>query len=217
MSDERMQILRMIEEGQISAQEGIKLLEALSAAEENVAEGVIAEGESEISELPAVTGPPIPESEPIEEVAAEQPAPPGFPSFGHLWLIPLAVGAFVGALGMGLILLIQAASPGSFFLICGWVPLFIGLAIVGLAFWSRTARWLHVRIHGEQRISISFPLPLRLTGWILRLVRPFVPQLQETGLDEVILSLDENLGGEDYFYVDVQDDEDGEHVQVYIG
>jgi len=41
--------------------------------------------------------------------------------------------------------------------------------------------------------------------------------LEETGLDEVIMSLDENLGGEDYFYVDVQDDKDGEQIKVYIG
>jgi hypothetical protein len=217
VSDERMQILRMIEEKQITASEGIKLLEALSAAEEDVTEQATVEDEGEISELPPVTELPPPESEPVEESVADQAAPPDFANFGHLWLIPLAAGAFLGAVGLGAILLVQAASPGSFFLVCGLMPLLLGLAVMGLAFWSRTARWLHVRIHGEQRISVSFPLPLRLTGWILRLVRPYVPQLEETGLDEVILSLDESLGGEDYFYVDVHDDEDGEQVQVFIG
>ena len=92
-----------------------------------------------------------------------------------------------------------------------------GLTVVLLAFWSRTARWLHVRIRGEQRVALSFPLPLRLAGWILRLVRPCAPQLEKTGLDEVILSLDEGLAGEGGFYVDVQDGEAGEQVQVYIG
>jgi len=217
MSDRRMQILRMIEEEQITAEEGIKLLEALSTVEENIVEQASVEGEGVTNELPAIAEPLPSESEPIGEQRTDQVVPPDFPSFSHVWLIPLAAGAFLGAVGLGAILLIQAASPGSFFLVCGLVPLLLGLAVVGLAFWSRTARWLHVRIRGEQRISISFPLPLRLTGWALRLVRPYVPQLKETGLDEVILSLDESLGDEDYFYVDVQDDEDGEQVQVYIG
>jgi len=212
-----MQILRMIEEKRITPKEGIKLLEALAYTEENVSEQAPAEEEIDVGELPSVPEPPPPESESLGEAATDRAASPDLASFSHLWLIPLAAGVVLGAVGLGLILLIQAASPGSFFLVCGLMPLLLGLAVVVLAFWSRTARWLHVRIRGEQRISLSFPLPLRLTGWILRLVRPYVPQLEETGLDEVILSLDESLGGEEYFYVDVQDDKDGEHVQVYIG
>ena len=217
MSDERMQILRMIEEEQITPEEGIKLLEALASAEENVVEQATAEGVIDVNASSVVSEPPPPESESLEEATTDRAASPDFASFDHLWLIPLAAGVVLGAVGLGLILLIQVASPDSFFLVCGLMPLLLGLAVIVLAFWSRTARWLHVRIRGEQRISISFPLPLRLTGWILRLVRPYVPQLEETGLDELILSLDESLGGEDYFYVDVQDDKDGEEIQVYIG
>jgi hypothetical protein len=110
VSDERMQILRMIEEKQITASEGIKLLEALSAAEEDVTEQATVEDEGEISELPPVTELPPPESEPVEESVADQAAPPDFANFGHLWLIPLAAGAFLGAVGLGAILLVQAAS-----------------------------------------------------------------------------------------------------------
>lgn len=217
MSDERLQILRMIEEKQLTPDEGIQLLEALSAGEEVALEQTDTENEGEPASLPPVSKTPPAQSELLEEATAAYPAPPDWATFGHLWLIPLAVGGVLSAVGLGLVLLIQVASQGSFFLVCGWMPLLAGLATIALAFWSRTARWLHIRIRGEQRISLSFPLPLRLAGWILRLVRPFVPQLEETGLDEVILSLDEGLAGEGGFYVDVQDDEDGERVQVYIG
>lgn len=217
MSDERMQILHMIEEKQITSEEGIKLLEALTTAEENVLEQAAAADESNASVLPSVMETSPPESGAFEEAPTDHATLPDFAGFRHLWLIPLAVGGALGAMGLGFIVLIQIASPGNFFLLCGGMPLLLGLTTILLAFWSRTARWLHIRIRGEQRISLSFPLPLRLTGWVLRVARPYVPQLEKTGLDEVILALDESLTGEEGFYVDVQDGEDGEHVQVYIG
>ena len=206
MSDEQMDILRMIEEKQISPDEGIQLLEALFAGEEATVEPIAPgdEGESESSSA-------------VRETAALPAVTPDFSRFRHLWLIPLVAGVFLIAVALGFIALVQKTSPGSFFLLCGGMPLLLGLMAIVLALWSRTARWLHVRVRGEQRISLSFPLPLRLAGWVLRLARPYVPQLEETGLDEVILALDENLVGEEGFYVDVQDGEDGEHVQVFIG
>jgi hypothetical protein len=47
-----------------------------------------------------------------------------------------------------------------------------------------------------------------------------VPQLEETGVDETILALRDGLGdkADDLpVYIDVLDDDDGEHVQIYIG
>jgi hypothetical protein len=212
-----MQILSMIEEKQITPAEGIRLLRALASPEEYDLEQATAGDDRDVSTTSGDAEPALSESELIEEASPDHAAAPDFASFGRMWLIPLAAGIVVSAVGLGFLVFIQTVSSGSFFLVCGLMPLLLGLAVIVLAFWSRTARWLHVRIRGEQRISLSLPLPLRLTGWILRLVRPYVPQLGETGLDEVILSLDENLGGEDYFYVDVQDDKDGEQIQVYIG
>jgi hypothetical protein len=203
-----MRILHMIEDKQISTDRGIELLEALFAGEEVAVEGAgtgpALEGETAASEFPG-------------EAVAPSPAAADFSGFRRLWLIPLAAGVFLTAMGLGLVLLVQVASPGSFFLLCGGLPLLLGLMTGLLAFWSRTARWLHVRVRGAQRISLSFPLPLRLAGWVLHLARPYVPQLEETGLDEVILALDQSLVGEEGFYVDVQDGQDGEQVQVYIG
>jgi hypothetical protein len=46
------------------------------------------------------------------------------------------------------------------------------------------------------------------------MIRPYVPQLEGTGVD------DDGLGGEtddQPVYIDVLDDDDGEHVQIYIG
>ena len=219
MSDAKMQILRMIEDKEITTEEGIKLLEALSAGETGSVKEVSVGEEEEATTEAQPEEIKAPESENLvpEEPEPSPVVPPDLANMRHLWLIPLVMGGMLGAIGLAIIILIQTTSQGSFFLVCGWLPVLLGLMIVFLAVWSRNARWLHIRIRGEQRITLSFPLPLRLTGWIMRLVRPYVPQLEETGLDEIILSLDEGLGNEGGFYVDVQDDEDGEQVQVYIG
>jgi len=93
----------------------------------------------------------------------------------------------------------------------------LGLVVALLALWSRNARWLHLRIkeEGKHKMALSFPLPLTLTAWIVRIIRPYVPQLKETGVDEMILAL-RDTNQEEPFFMDVQDEEDGEQVQIYI-
>ena len=91
--------------------------------------------------------------------------------------------------------------------------------VAGLTWWSRTARWLHVRVREEDdRVDISLPLPLQLAAWALRLARPWVPQLKGTAIDEAILALaDLDTGGEEMLVVEVDDTESGEQVEIRIG
>jgi len=67
-------------------------------------------------------------------------------------------------------------------------------------------------------VAISLPLPIKLTAWVIKIARPFVPQLKDTGVDEVITSLADTLDQDGQpLYVNVDDDETGEHVQIYVG
>ena len=104
----------------------------------------------------------------------------------------------------------------------GWLACTIPLMVFGgllaaLAWWSSQARWLHLRVRDEgKQIKISLPLPLRPAAWLVRLARPWVPQFQETAVDELILSLDELDNDEGILVVQV-DEGEGEQVQVYFG
>jgi hypothetical protein len=51
----------------------------------------------------------------------------------------------------------------------------------------------------------------------LRIARPFVPQLEKTAVDELLLAMQEELRKGHPFVVDVDEGEDGEQVQVYFG
>jgi hypothetical protein len=159
---------------------------------------------------------------PAEPSAA--PAPWGDPSaarWARFWIYPLLAGGsilIVGALVMALVYSIDAA-PG--WRVCGWLPMILGLLVTVLALWSRRARWLHLRITeaktDKRRIVFSFPLPLGLAAWGLRLAQPFVPQLRDTGVDDLILALRDGMGHDEPLFIDVQDEEEGERVQVYFG
>jgi hypothetical protein len=206
MSKERMQILKMVEAGQISTEEALQLLEAL---------GETASADEE--EVAAI---------PLEGVETEAEAPPAanLPNPRAWWVYPTAVGAVVMAIGAPLVALGLTGRAALFWaLFCGWIPFFIGLAILTLGVWSRSARWLHLRVKntrsGKHSFALSLPLPLTLSAWALKIIRPRVPQLQETAIDEAILALrDGAVEGDDQpFYIDVQDDEGGEQVLIYIG
>ena len=197
-----MKILKRIEAGELSAQDGVRLLNELAQARTLEPEPEVVQPEPPAAE--SASAPPL-------------QVPKGF---SHFWLYPLWAG--VGTLVLGAILLyaVYGARAGWGWALCGW-PLFaLGVLVTVVAWWLRTARWVHVRVRGKDaaRVSISLPLPIKPTAWVIKIVKPFVPQFRDTGVDEAIMGLADALKeGNEPLYVDVNDDESGEHVQVYIG
>ena len=150
------------------------------------------------------------------------PAPPvELPRFGSLWLIPMYAGLALFVCGALAIFPLYTASGSWLLAVCGWPLFVIGLLAMIAAYASRRSRWVHVRVtnaDGSKRnVKLSFPLPLRLSAWALRVGSRFAPKLKDTSLDEMIVALAEGLKGDQPLYVDVQQGDDGERVQVYIG
>lgn len=221
-----MQILSMIESGVITAEEGARLLQAFESDADQAdfeavppAETVPAgspplEGESPVAEAGEVidgrSGPPLGEfDEQIEK-------------WRRWWQIPLWVGVGITVLGGLLMFWAYMASGFGFWFGCAWLPFLLGVAVMALAVSSRTSRWLHLRVHqkpGErpQTIAISFPLPLRFAAWFVRNFGRYIPKLDRSGLDEMILALGNTTGPDSPFYIEVDEGEDGEQVQIYIG
>ena len=280
-SEERLQILDMIAQGKITAQQGIELLNALedeaglggNVPVEDLPEGdALPAGEpaavdlqppqepvtrqdevlqTEVFQTEAVQTetfqaallPPVMETiteDPIPEAASEASQPMGSqavpatvedlpenPSFDPRakkwrgwWRIPLWIGVIATVLTGLLLYSIYSAAGFNFWFACAWFPFMLSVAIVALAWASRSAHWLHVRVHqppGErpQNIAISLPIPLTLMGWFLRMFRGKIPNIQGVNPDEMILVLN-HVTPEKPFYVEVNE-EDGERVEVYIG
>ena len=193
MSEEKLQILKMLGAGRISADEAATLLAALET------------GGSEGSTTAAAGHP--------EQMERQENPWAGF------WIYPLMAGAIVLLAGGLVIGWVSVTGAGRGWLVCGWLPLLVGLSVVLLALWSRNATWLHVRVSegGKRKVVISFPVPLALAAWGIRVAQPFVPQLKDTGVDDLIVVLRDSTSKSEPFYIDVQDDEEGERVEVYIG
>lgn len=185
---ERMQILEKIEAGEISAAEGARRLEALA--------------------------------EPVQPAYPPEATPIALP----VWVrrICQAIfwsGAALTAGGALLVTFFYAGKAGVGSAICGWPLFVVGLQGLLLGAWLPNATWFSLRVQekGSRRISLALPLPLGPVAWIVRLVRPFVPQLQDMAVDDVILALREEVRAGHPFVVSVDEGKDGERVHVYIG
>lgn len=197
---ERMKILEQVEGGEISAQEGMRLLEQLQASH-GEAEPVI------------IDAPEAPASAPLDADIAK---------WKRWWIIPFMVGVALTTVSAVLMMSAIQASGYGFWFFCLWLPFALSVALIALAWQSRTSRWLHVRVNTGQDefprwIAISFPLPVRLTAWALRTFGWRIPALRNTSVDELVLALNDATSSQRPLYVEVNDGDDGERVQVFIG
>jgi hypothetical protein len=138
-----------------------------------------------------------------------------------LWQIPLWIGAGVTVLGALFMFNALLRSGIGFWFFCAWVPFLLGLGILVLAWQTRAAPWLHLRVRhadGDRRqtVSLSFPLPVRAAAWFFRTFGKRIPALADKNLDMLLLALESNLSADAPMYIEA-DGGDGEQVQIYIG
>jgi hypothetical protein len=149
--------------------------------------------------------------------------PPEAQKWRRWWIIPLWVG--VGLSVVGAVLLyaaVQSTGGVNFWFFCAGVPFTLGVLAIILAWQSRTSPWLHLRVQqapGEspQRIAISMPLPTRLIAWFLRTFGHKIPSMDGQDLDQIILAVGRNASPENPIYIQVDEGENGEKVEIYIG
>ncbi len=206
-------VLDMVEQGQISADEGLHLLNAMkkdsdqSGIKENGVQG-------EVAYVPNSDGegdhPQIPEDEMARMKRLKK-----------WWILPFAVGLVITILGAIWMYMGYTSAGFGFGFWLAWIPFLLGIFIVAVSFQTNRSVWLHVRVkqkpgQSPERISISLPLPLNLAKWFFSAFGSRIPGLKEQPIGD-ISSILENLSPEEPFYVHVNDDEDGEEVEVFIG
>ncbi len=225
---ERAQVLKMIEEGKVTPEEGLRLMQTLEqnpaddtgAATGSPASSASASGAAEAGTRDRASG----SGEGAGRPDADMPRIHRVAEKGRrLWYIPLAVGILITVLG-GFILYWNMHPTGiSVWFYCLGLPvLLLGVAITALGAASRTARWLFVNIEQKpgkslEHIVLGFPLPLGLSAWFLRNFGHYIPGLEKTAADEIIVALDQVTSTDTPLVVDVDDGEDGDKVQVFIG
>ena len=168
----------------------------------------------ENGELDAETAATLLEEEPAPEVVERASDIPN--RWSGWWLIPFAVTLIVIAAGIAI-----GQQGGWWWLLAGPLLLVGGVVLI-LLLASIGSPWVHIRVHTGQdswprRIAISLPLPLRVSAWGLRMFGVYIPGLEHTSLDELLLALDEGFSTGEPIQIDIDEGESGERVQIYLG
>jgi len=135
------------------------------------------------------------------------------------WLILSAIGFGFLVFGWGV-----ATLGGWWWLLAG--PLLLAgivLALLGVA--SMQSPWAQIRIFDNKvsrshKFTIGLPIPIRMATWGLKNFGHYVPHLDRTDVDEILLALDElesNLAQGPPIYVDITEGDNGEHIEVNMG
>jgi len=208
--DQHDRVLRNVQEGKISPEEGSQLLASLESS-------VVLAGGGEYAQEDECTG------EGTEGMGLKADADvKRLNRWKSWWMLPFVVGLLLtvsGASWMGQGWVNAGLSLLGFWL--SWIPFGIGLFLMVVSWYSRSAPWLHVRIRqkpGEKpaRIAISLPIPLVFLVYVLRFVKIWLPENARDMVSPALLrSVEDGLTADDPFYVFVDDDDT--RVEVFIG
>ncbi|HEY2980061.1 MAG TPA: hypothetical protein VGJ22_02685 [Anaerolineales bacterium] len=218
-SVERKRILKMVEDGKITAEGALTLIkaidehaaaEALDEAYETGETGPAA-GSGRGASSAHFSSSSAPE---LERTAAQARRLAQIPLWSGITLVVLS------ASGMYAVMRNAGMNFWFYFLM---VVLLLGVALSAFGAWSRSARWLFVHVEQSEyhewprRILLGLPLPLELAGWFLRTFGNRIEGLQNTAVDEVVQAISLTKGMHEPLIVNVEEGEGGERVQVYIG
>lgn len=138
------------------------------------------------------------------------------------WTIPLWIGVAVTVFGGIFMYLAQRSSGIGLWFVCAAVPFTLGLVMVILAWQSRQAPWLHLRVRqpaGEwpDKVAVSLPLPVGPAAWFFRTFGKHIRGLEGQNLDQIIQAVGEKTSPDNPISIHVDDPDSGEKVDIYIG
>jgi hypothetical protein len=207
-SEERKKILQMVEEGKISAEQAARLMRALATDVDS------ADVPIEVLEVGAGSNTERIDAPEFEEVKSRA---------RRFAMVPLWIGVVISMLSAWAIFSIQQSVGVNFWSFCLLVPLLLGVLLIVLGAGGPSSKWLYVNVDRRntqdwpQNITLGFPLPLGLTAWFLQNFGHNIRGMGKINVDEIIQILDATGKSGAPLIINANDNEDGEHVQVYIG
>jgi len=215
---ERNQVLKMIEDGKITPEQGLHLMQALdlSPVDSPPVEPAAEQGPQDQAPRSQDSQPQVDQTVPdprMENIKA---------TVRRLWQIPLWIGIVITVLSAAGMYAIMRGPGMNFWFYFMILPLLIGVAVLALAVGSRQARWIFVDVRqppGEHpgRIFFGFPIPLELIAGILRVFGRWIPDMTRTDIDQTIQVLKSGFDGKQPMIVHVDEGQGGDRVRLYIG
>ena len=205
--EEQKQILKMVEDGKINAEEALKLIRAVESS------SLVGDGSSE-SRSGVDTEPSFgtPASSEFDLIALKA---------RRLWQILLWIGVTITVISAYWLYTFVRASNYGFWFYFAFLPLFFGMLMLSLFTGSVRAHWLYVNVEqpGDQwprNITFGFPLPFGLANWFLRNFGHLIEGLDRTKVEGIMKFLSEGFSTSEPLIVNVDEASGGERVRVYI-
>jgi hypothetical protein len=80
---------------------------------------------------------------------------------------------------------------------------------------GQKARWLRIRVTdgstGRRKVNIN--LPIGVANAAMKIGAKFAPELKDVNIAELVEAIESDTPGK---IIEVQDDEDGEHVEIFV-
>ncbi len=146
---------------------------------------------------------------------------PDFRRYRHLWVWPFVLMGFVTLSTGGWLAILLFAHSGAFWLTCAWGAVALFLSGMLLAWLSRTARWIYLKVEpaGDdwpRKLVFLLPLPLGILTWALGWIPHWVDGLPISAADwrQLGREIQRHLTPETPLYIQV---DDGDRVEIFIG
>ena len=234
----RLDILRRVESGELSLEDGNHLLfeleeregeaatlsgpEKLDGAQAGPAEipqpGTVDSFQTEPALIAQEASEPdaLPTGQPVEDV----PRSSKMTGWRGLWVVPFVLGLLLTLVSANWMYLglVSAGLSWGFWL--SFFPFAFGVIIMWASWQMRLARWLHLRVRQKpgvrpQVFTFSLPLPIGLTRWVIQRFGQFAPSINGQDSVEILDELDRAFAGDDPLHVYV-DGADGQQVEIWI-
>lgn len=207
-SEERRKILQMVEDGKISAEEAASLMRAL---DDDSVELQVEAFETEAGSGFESSESSAPEFDKVKARAR------------RFAMIPLWAGVSIAVLSAWGIFGIQQNAGVNFWVFCLMFPLMLGVLLIAIGSAGQGSEWLYVNVDRRyasdwpKNITLGFPIPLGLTAWFMRNFGHNINGMNKAQVDGIVEVLNATGKSDDPFIVNVDDDDGGDRVQVYIG
>ena len=197
--DRKLEILRKVEEGTLSVEEGSDLIGMLDRVEVEPQQ-------------------PIPDAE--NESAGKHEASGCWKA---AWSMILVGGAILA--GFSAYWMYQGYRNNGFSwgFWLSWIPMFIGVVLMIFGWALMESPWMHVNVRSKEQshtsvIVFSMPVPFNVFRWVMQNFGHFMPeQVQAQDVLEMIDQAEASIKRGEPFHVQVDDEKDGSKVDISIG
>lgn len=202
--ENKLEILKKVESGVLSIEEGSDLLGILDNAGTKPEASVVindrGEDFTEPVETPKVSG-----------------------CWKAAWSMILLGGAVLTAFSAFWVYQGYEAKGFGWAFWLSWIPLVLGVLIMIGGWVLLESPWLHVRIHQKEEkrdvnIVLSLPVPLGIARWVFKTFGEHMPaEVQDKNIPELLDEIEVSLKKGEPFHVQVDDEKDGAKVEIFMG